>query len=302
MHTTPPRRQRTLTGPLDPSHESIWHRFQLFSGVESERHTYEQNNSAFFSKLPLDIRLLIYELVLGGMLLHISAANRRSRIFFETCQRPEAINEPKHQCNEVTIQRPTSAPRDDYAQATGLLQLLVTCRRAYSEAIDVLYSENTFDLHQNHAAFRFLKLMIPSQRLHSIRHFRMRMQIPHHPNVNFRSRRDWDDLFAFLSNDMTGLQSLHLTLGMLQPAQEHIKQTVDTEGSAWIKPMMLMVIRANSKRGCKVELVTNGYVHDLFRVFKDVAHDNEFSNDDRILSLTCIAVHERIRLSLCCHG
>ena len=302
LHASPPRR-RALTGSFDSEQPSLWQMLQFFSVAETRQQRYDQPSCAFLSRLPLDVRMIIYEMVLGKMVFHLDSANPRSRILLNICKRPEAINEPNHhQCHELSTKRPSSAPREDYKEATGLLPLLVTCQQVYAECIATLYSANTFEFTKNSAAFRFLKVMIPPQRLRNIRHFRMRMQLPHHPTLNNRSRRDWNDLFTFFAHEMSGLLSLRLAIQMLQPAQAHIIETTDTEGAGWVKPMVLMAIDANRKRGCKVELVTGGITHDLVVIFKQTTHANVGATLEMVLELTSVRVHERIRLSLGGHG
>ena len=235
------------------------------------------------------------------MVFHLDAQNPRGRILLYICNRPEAINDSYHQCHELSVKRPSSAPREDYKAATGLLPLLVSCRQVYQESISTLYSANTFEFTKNSAAFRFLKVMIPPQRLHDIRHFRMRMQLPHHPTNNNRSRRDWNDLFKFLTNETDGLLSLRLAIQMLQPAQVHIRETADVDGVDWIRPMMLMAIDANCQRGCKVEIVTGGVTHDLNQLYQETqnnVHIEPAMMANATLELTCVKVHERIRHSL----
>jgi len=302
LHASPPRRQRTLTGPVDPAQGSLWHRFQVFAAVEPEQQFSEQAQSRLLSQLPLDIRMIIYEMVLGGMIFHLNAQDRRSRILHHVCAHPETINDPTHQCHELSTKRPSSNPREEYREATGLLPLLVTCRLVYSEAIETLYRANTFEFTQNFAAFRFLRLLIPPQRLHDISHFRMRMRVPHHPTINSRSRRDWTDLFSFFSTEMNGLQSLFLVLDPNQPMKAHILETADHEGVEWVKPMVLMAVDANRKRACKVEIVTEGVIHVLNKIFKETASENTTASYDHILEMACTTVHKRIRLSLSAHG
>ena len=299
LHSNPRRRQRALTGPLDPSQDSFWHKMQVFSAFEPEQRTYLQEQCALLSMLPLDIRLMIYDMVLGGMLFHITTNDSKSRILSHICKRPEQASEDDHQaCFAYITRRPSSAPRDDYPQATGLLPLLVACRRIYSEAIETLYSANTFEFWENRVAFRFLKVMVPPQRLHCIRRFRWDMQMPHHPNMNSRSRRDWSDLFTFFSNETCGLQHLYLKLKKNFPIENEIRQTRDEDAVAWIRPMVIMAVDASRKRGCKVEIVTSGIVHEPNIIFKAIAHLNTTESDERILEMTCAEMHRRIRLAL----
>jgi hypothetical protein len=304
LHASPPRRQRTLTGPLDPSQESIWHRIQVLSSLELEQQTHQQEQCKFLSMLPLDVRMIIYDMVFGGMVFHIGTESHlKNRVVTYICHHPETIRQGNHQdCfTPSTDRRPSSAPREDYAQATGLLPLLVTCRRIYSEAIDMLYSANTFDFWQNRAAFHFLKGMLPPQRLRSIRRFRWDMQLPHHPNVNTRSRRDWIDLFTFFGKELSGLQHLHLKINRNHPFEAVVERTLDDNATPWIQPMVLMAIEANRTRGCRVEVVTNGITHDIEAVFKAITRANAKVPQRRLIDLTCTEMHRRIRLSFDIH-
>lgn len=300
LHSMRPRRQRTLTGPLDPSQESLWHRVQVLSSLESEQQTDGQLDCAFLTKLPYDIRLIIYEMVLGGNTLHLEAANPKSRILHSICKHPAQIdNASVHiDCSTQSTVRPSSAPREDYEQATGFLPLLVTCRRIYSEAVGTLYNANTFEFTQNFAAFTFLKLMLPQQRLQSIRHLRLHLRIPRHPTLNSRASRDWQDLWAFFGGEMAGLQSLYLQLQMLQPMEAHIEATSDDGAETWIRPMVLMAVDARQKRGCRVELGTRRARHEPSELFLQTTRDNPDASTEEVLSMTCTALHERIRLSL----
>ena len=307
LHATPPKRQRTLTGPLDTSQDSFWHKIQVLSSYEPERLCYLQEQCNFLSMLPLDIRIIIYEMVFGGMVFHITkntsdSNNSDFRILSHICKRPDHINEADHfECFDSSSRRPSSAPRRDYPHATGLLPLLVSCRRIYSEAIDTLYSANAFEFWENRVALKFLKVVVPPQRLSSIRHFRWNFRIPHHPDINSRSQKDWSDLFTFFSDETSGLQHLYLKLMLNYPIEAEIQRTRDEEAFGWIRPMIVMAVDANRKRGCKVEIVTNGVVHEPDGIFKDItkAHP-EYSYTSKLV-LACTEMHRRIRVSLDSH-
>lgn len=295
-----PRRQRTLTDPTALNQRSIWSRLPLISSPRPEQRTLEQDQCSLISKLPFDVRMIIYEMVLGGMVFHLQAQNKDSRILLWICNQPGRIDDPNHQCEQLSSQRPSSAPRQDYREATGLLPLLVTCRRIYSEAVEVLYRANTLEFTQHFAAFRFLKMMIPQQRLQSIRHLRIKMRIPHHPVLNNRSRRDWQRLFRFFSTDMSGLQDLYLKLWPLEPVQVRIRATADTDKEAldWVRPMLVTALGGDRVREFKFEIDTAGVKHDLEAIFKQVVGENENASHDRNVEIACVAVHRRIRLSL----
>lgn len=291
----PRRRARALTGPIDPSQESLWSRWQLFGGAEAEVVAYEQAGSAFISKLPLDVRMLVYEMLLSGSIFHIESATPQSRIYHVVCKRPEEINAVNHQCHDLT-KRPSSAPREEYREASGLLALLATCRRVYSESIHLLYSTNTFQFTSNHAAFRFLKVLIPSHRVRSVRHFRMIMRLPHHPHMNSRSKRDWNQLWYFFATEMTGLQSLYLRFLVLHDTQEAIRHSTDMEGAEWVNPMVSAAVAMRRERGCRVEIVTgSGEAQDLGTIFTGAMRSGEGSGQDEALQNACVEVHRRIQ-------
>lgn len=272
----------------------------MLSSLEPEQHTDEQVNCGLLSKLPYDVRLIIYEMVLGGNVLHLSAQSPKNRILYNICKHPDKIDQTGiHQdCSSISVLRPSSAPRDDYEEATGLLPLLVTCRRIYSEAISSLYSNNTFEFNQIFAAFTFLKVMIPQQRLQRIRHFRLHLRIPRHPLVNSRATRDWRDLWTFFGTEMPGLQTLYVQLLMLQPMEAHIESTQDNEAETWIRPMVLMAFDAFRKRGCKVQIETRNKRHEPANILVEKIREHPDVGSEKALSLACATLHEKIRISL----
>jgi hypothetical protein len=300
LHGGRPRRPRTLTIATTSPEDSLWHRLQVLAALSSDQRCNSQPESGFLSRLPLDVRMIIYDLVLGGSTIHVSAANNNSRIYHFICQAPDRITQSQShdQCHQLTTQRPSSNPREQYSQATGLLPLLVTCRQVYSEAIHTLYSSNAFEFTQIHTAFRFLTRMIPQPRLPVIRHLVLKMATPRHPLLNSRTKRDWNDLFHFFSSEISGLQSLHLTLNLLESVKQTIRDTGDSDGALWIKPMMEMAVDAYNRRGCKVQLVIDQVSHDLIHIHQStpVGHTEIFP--EMRMDGSCTTLHQRIRHSL----
>lgn len=90
--------------------------------------TLDQAQSPFFTKLPLEIRRLIYAHTLGGGSVHLSTPNTELH----------ATGCPSKTCRCRLFQGKGDLPLN-----FGL-SLLTTCRKVYSEAIESLYSENTF--------------------------------------------------------------------------------------------------------------------------------------------------------------
>lgn len=276
----------------------------ILSTLGAEQQTDDQLGCLLLSRLPIDIRVIIYEMVVGGMVLHLSAQSPRSRIFHQVCQSPEKFREQgsQHVCSVYSTVRPTSAPREANAQATGLLPLLVSCRRIYSEAIHVLYSTNTFEFTQNFAAFTFLKVTLPPQRLASLRSLHLHMRIPRHPATNKRATRDWQNLWSFFANEMVGLRDLSMELQMLQPMEEQIESTKDEKAASWMSPIIEMAVNANRNRGCLVEIETRHVKHIPAKIYQKIADDNAPGDHDSNVRLACAALHQGIRISLASPG
>lgn len=237
-------------------------------------------------------------------MLHLSAQSPRSRIFHQICQSPDQFREQgsRHVCSGYSTVCPSSAPRETNPQATGFLPLLVSCRRIYSEAIQVLYSANTFEFTQNFAAFTFLKVMLPPQRLSSLRSFHLHMRIPRHPATNKRATRDWQNLWSFFLNETTGLRELSIELQMLQPMEEQIQSTKDDQAISWMSPIVEMAVDAHRKRGCSVEIETRNAKHEPIKIYQKIADGHTSADHNEVLRLACAVLHQSIRLSLAAPG
>ncbi|KAL2005626.1 hypothetical protein VTN00DRAFT_10119 [Thermoascus crustaceus] len=105
----PSARERSLTIPLPEGPQTI----VVSKGEEQHQRTEKQLQSSFFAKLPPEIRTKIYTYALGG--------NTYKILKDDTARYVKWI-----------------------AQGRLMLSLPRTCRRIYSETIDLLYSQNTF--------------------------------------------------------------------------------------------------------------------------------------------------------------
>jgi hypothetical protein len=107
----PLRRPRRLSIPLP----------EMENGNLQIRKTYSQDQSWFFSRLPKDIRLLIYEQVLGERVLHI--VRRRTKLGNMLCKAA-----PGHictaECRGIKLESGITAGSGD----GGYSQILQTCR------------------------------------------------------------------------------------------------------------------------------------------------------------------------------
>ena len=125
--------------------------------------TQASQHSPFF-RLPRELRILIYEMAIGYRVLHLLSL-------------PKCIKHIRLPVNESFVPRnsPSAFNKVDYRQTscTGL-PLLLTCRTVYGEAIDILYSSNTFLITDLNALVYLNDLpLIRRQRMEAIRHLKV---------------------------------------------------------------------------------------------------------------------------------
>jgi len=111
---------------------------------------------------------MIYEEVLAGDVLHVIGLHQR--LGFIRCKARGVLDSGLHSCWNTV-------PPEGSAPEPGRLSLLKTCRQVYSEAIDILYARNSFDV--NHLnSLLYLSSTIPAQRLNTIRSLQLTWDFP----------------------------------------------------------------------------------------------------------------------------
>ena len=132
-------RQRSLALPLveaDKAQENrSWKPFEI-EKLPVVQHTSDQSQSPLITKLPKEIRLQIFEEVLGGHWLHVVRASNRL-LAIKCAEEPVSSSPTCHHCcwglNRTITLPPTPdfyggpSPDSDAALA-NLLPLLLTCR------------------------------------------------------------------------------------------------------------------------------------------------------------------------------
>jgi hypothetical protein len=136
----PKRRPRSLTAPLvqeisdrTPS-RGLWN----LSKKPIAQHTSDQSLSNLLSRLPKEVRQLIWKEVLGGHWLHIVRAPKRL-VAIKCCEVPERGADTRHHsCWGMTINERRLYPAPGFymgsmagseAVTANLLPLLKTCRQ-----------------------------------------------------------------------------------------------------------------------------------------------------------------------------
>ncbi|KAF2762130.1 hypothetical protein EJ05DRAFT_473065 [Pseudovirgaria hyperparasitica] len=197
-------RKRTLSIPL-------LHPAKVGLTKRSLQSTLDQEQCLLFKMLPYEIRLIIWELILGGKHVHIF---NWKKLGHQVCQ---TLEESSYGVRQVCLFR---MPVDGTTKAVihgapqKLLPLLRSCRRIYSEAIDILYAKNIFDFNNLRYKIDGLSDRLMPCRWNSIRQVSLTWYFPSSKLDAGRPlvENDWDRSCRALAS-MTGLQKL--TVGLI---------------------------------------------------------------------------------------
>ncbi|OCK73960.1 hypothetical protein K432DRAFT_387092 [Lepidopterella palustris CBS 459.81] len=210
---------RPSLSPLSPTGiPKIRHALSLTSSPEAEpQRTAYQFSSLFFQKLPLELRRMVYAEALGGKVVHFTSLPRR-RLGHFLCREAGQGRGTKREGGWGCACRINDSRV--YKRMDGMvLALLLTCRQAYSESIEFLYTHTTFSiLYTPHLLH--LSLLLPAPRLSSIRTLCIRWHIrglpyytrPGRPGVAFpEDTAHWQRLWQIIAN-LQGLRDLYVVL------------------------------------------------------------------------------------------
>ncbi|KUJ14462.1 uncharacterized protein LY89DRAFT_686934 [Mollisia scopiformis] len=127
----------------------------------------EQENCRLF-KLPFELRRQIFEEVLGGYMIHIFFMENYLPMSHSRCK---SEREGKCACQvfgkgQWKAYQPRTRKQKGAVDQWGQCELLAlskTCRRIYSETIEILYGCNTFDFNSIIEVFRFSLTVLPER-------------------------------------------------------------------------------------------------------------------------------------------
>ncbi|KAL2802123.1 hypothetical protein BJX63DRAFT_415810 [Aspergillus granulosus] len=153
-----------------------------------------QSASPFLTKLPLEIRLMIYEYAFGDQVVHL--VQLKDKIRHVRCQNTTSSLDKNRRCcpstparwreqessttvtapgasvkaipNNTSLLYPHTHPSLPSSLSNSSASLLRTCRTIYAEAAEILYTNPTFDV-DDLATFIAFTLSISPQRLRSIK-------------------------------------------------------------------------------------------------------------------------------------
>lgn len=131
----PKKRERRLTLPLDDTQEPTLSK-SWFRSRPKAQVTLEQTTSILFTKLPAEIRALIYTFAICD--------EEKSRLNIGFRGSPVASMNTSNKPGYIAAYRDDDASQRTWGLDKGVLSLMRTCRLIYTEAIPLLYSTPTF--------------------------------------------------------------------------------------------------------------------------------------------------------------
>lgn len=213
--------------------------------------TSNQPQSRFFSLLPKEIRLQIYEHVLGGRLLHLGFEDD------DLMRAPYLRRYPCLSGDDASTWDHTSCWGRRNTPSEKLLPLLQSCRlvcvpfplsrtnsplvaflttqekpHSYTEAIPLLYTANTFSF-KDSDCLKYLPTLIPPQRFDAIRSLKLHWHLRGYPSEDPTAKENYDEIWRIIAS-MPRLRELRVQLAM--HSRPHISFWRANE-AVWLAPL-----------------------------------------------------------------
>ncbi|KAI4104936.1 MAG: hypothetical protein L6R37_002979 [Teloschistes peruensis] len=186
--------------------------------------------STILERLPVEVRLQIWEEVLGGNLFHLTCSKYPVMLECYLCRNfskdtsttSDATHQMYSRC-QGSQKEPCFFSRPERASYRPL-SLLLTCRKIYSEAVDMLYSGNTFSLDSGDTVNAFVN--VTGTRSHKVQtvHVNMAMWKIHYQEIprGIESKHAfsaWGSCWSDLGDVFKGLQHLRLDIFGTSPIE-----------------------------------------------------------------------------------
>ncbi|KAF1985677.1 hypothetical protein K402DRAFT_334190, partial [Aulographum hederae CBS 113979] len=250
----------------------------------------DQSTSLIFSKLPLELREMIYTHVFGGSAYHMSSNSTLGRINAFKCKYPDPQSDLK-------IHKHGICHAHDNRRNPDLVPILLACRRIYSEAVPLLYSTATFNFTQEFCLARWARMMLPQQRLRDVKRLVFYCHVENHRGKHPDAVRDWKMLWGFLGRDL-GLRWLCVDFAVDNNLANEIKGEKE-EDAGWLEPMMKVVKEMSEERKVKIEILIRSIDVDLGEIWEDTdgadTGETKAEKEAERIRRACRRAHERIR-------
>jgi hypothetical protein len=181
--------------------------------VEESQDGASQSQSPFF-KLPLELRQSIYRDVLGNSNIHVVSRKAGQLLRHTRCKCASCPGSAFFFEQGTTWRREWTCDGCKYDMDGDRLpaELLRTCRKIYSEAIDGLYSSNTFSFRDPKTFQKFATALLP-QRLAQLRtlHLDLNCTPPHAGTPSQRgSPSSVGEIFTNICITLSSVPQLHV--------------------------------------------------------------------------------------------
>ncbi|KAI9874140.1 MAG: hypothetical protein M1830_010144 [Pleopsidium flavum] len=222
-----PHVPREAPVPLPPREHRLSFTDENDSGTSDLRTTTSvQLQSRFFSLLPKELRLQIYEYVLGGRLLHVG---------FEDGDPMRASYLRRYPClsgNDASTWDHSFCwgRRDTWREP--LLPLLQSCRLVYNEAISILYCANTFSF-KDSDCLKYFPTLVPRQRFEAIQSLKLYFYQWYLPLKDPTTKEYYDEIWRLIAT-MPRLRELRVQLDMQAPPPIPYWKVNE---AAWLAPL-----------------------------------------------------------------
>ncbi|KAF2192559.1 hypothetical protein K469DRAFT_717106 [Zopfia rhizophila CBS 207.26] len=169
-----------------------------------------QAASMLMSKLPFELREMIWEYFLGGNRIHCYWKDKETLLGFICERQDQCVSFTHNQKREVNWISTVAIREEEINQEKRFMNLLRTCRAIYFEASKVMYSSNLFDFTDHWVNFKYLPWVIPLSAISSIAQVHMACYDVPLPSKNIGFTlwvRSWETLAL-----LKGLRYLHVEL------------------------------------------------------------------------------------------
>ncbi|KAI8631728.1 hypothetical protein F5Y19DRAFT_424653 [Xylariaceae sp. FL1651] len=218
------RRQHTRVHPLPPLGQvpptRLW-------PTTSTRHTSSQSDCLFLSRLSLDVRLDIYDLIFERRTLHIHHDRRGVRPLKKyLCVHPWGLTSRVHWSD---CRRPQ--------EKLYLLSLPLTCRLIYTETMHHLYMSTTLCFSSHLCLLDFLNDSL-ADHYRSLRRLTLRYCVGPELVTNDRyTLCEWAAFCRFFSSTFPPELKLYLDLDLINGVSTVIREADDPNRMQWLIPL-----------------------------------------------------------------
>lgn len=186
----------------------------------------------FLSILPLEIRQEIYKYVVGCNRVHI--VRKGKHIAHVRCKCFDTETDFARECRPGAIGTHEGNSKIAFT-SNGNVALLRSCRQIYTEAVETMYSSNTFDFdHQN--LFLFFARSILPQRLATIRNLHLCLGTASVAQAFLWGEpavKGWDSMWHIIGRDMPALKQLNVRL-----VEQNIALHPTLDDDWWVKSIL----------------------------------------------------------------